>query len=248
VRSLVIACGSGAIAPHAPTLVVNGAPLDPNASGVVVVGGGGGGSWWPADAEFMQDAANLVSASKSEWDYSFFNAMMSKIRDIRGTIAKTPGVHAVVASSLTGLAEALQRGMSGPPDGSKKGGGMDQAKWQDLSRQLVEMRNLLQVDTHHMFWEGHVLSTTKDGVSVEEAGVPGKVGKNWGFNVDQVFRLRRELRVVYPGTQVEKQYLDTKPTLDFTSGGRGFTGVLEPKEYDLVEVAAKLGYKVGGFR
>jgi hypothetical protein len=203
------------------------------------------------DVHNMQDAANLVSASRTDWDFSFFNAMMMKVKDIRAQIAKVPGVHAVVCSSLTGLAEALQRGMSGPPDPSKKGGGMDIAKWSDLTRQLVELRNLLQVDTHHMFWEGHVFKAGGGGQggaeAHEEAGVPGKVGKNWGFNVDQVFRLRRELRVCYPNTLVEKQYLDTKPTLDFTSGGRGFTGVLEAKEYDLVDVAVKLGYKVGAF-
>lgn len=202
------------------------------------------------DVHNMQDAANLVSAGKSDWDYSFFNAMMAKVKDVRAAIQKTPGVHAVIMSSLTGLAESLQRGMAGPPDPSKKGGGMDAAKWQDLSRQLIEIRNLLQLDTHHMFWEGHVFSAGggMNGVAHEEAGVAGKVGKNWGFNVDQVFRLRRELRQCYPNTQVEKQYVDTKPTLEFTSGGRGFTGVLADKEYDLVDVASKLGYKVGGFK
>lgn len=199
------------------------------------------------DVRNMQDAARKIAESQSDWDYSFFNAVVLEIKALKAHIAKTEGVHAVVASSLTGLAEALQRGMSGPPNPAKKGGGMDESKWQDLSRQLIEIRNLLQVDTHHMFWEGHVFRAgSKDNVH-EEVGVPGKVGKNWGFNVDQVFRLRRET-AKYPGTLIDKQYVDTKPSLDFTCGGRGFTGVLADKEYSLVDVANKLGYKVGGFK
>lgn len=81
-RSLVIACGSGAIAPHAPTLVVNGAPLDPNASGVVVVGGGGGGSWWPADAEFMWDASVLASLTLSGSDVTAWADQSANARDL----------------------------------------------------------------------------------------------------------------------------------------------------------------------
>jgi hypothetical protein len=205
-------------------------------------------SYLDVDVINLQDQARTTSLGSSDWDYSFFNAMVLSVKEVKEKIAKSPGVHAVVMSSLTGLAEALQRGLSGPPNPMKKGGGMDESKWQDLSRQLIEIRNLLQVDTHHVFWEGHVFrSGSKDQVH-DEVGVPGKVGRNWGFNVDQVFRLRRELRVMYPNSQVEKQYVDTKPTLDFTSGGRGFTGVLADKEYDLVDVAKRLGYKVGGWK
>lgn len=70
-RSLVIACGSGAVAPHAPTLVVNGAALDPNTSGVLVVGGGGGGGWpssLDADTLFRYDASDLASLTLSGSD------------------------------------------------------------------------------------------------------------------------------------------------------------------------------------
>lgn len=195
----------------------------------------------------MADQLRKCADSQTDWDYTFFSSVIGTVNEVRLAISKTPGVHAVIASSLTGLSEALQRGLSGPPNPAKKGGGMDESKWQDLTRQLIEIRNKLQVDTHHMFWEGHVFRAgSKDQVH-DEVGVPGKVGRNWGFNVSQVFRLRRELNVKYPGTNVEKQYMDTKPTLDFTSGGRGFTGVLADKEYDLTEVFKKLGLKVGGY-
>ncbi len=198
------------------------------------------------DVHNMQDPARKVAESQGDWDYSFYQAVIAKVQVIRNLVKTQPGVHAVLVSSLTGLAEALQRGMSGPPNASKKGGGMDQAKWQDLSRQLIEIRNLLQVDTHHVFWEGHVYKVGSGDDTRDAAGVPGTTGRNWGFNVEQTLRLRRET-AKYPNTLIDKQYLDTKPTLDFTSSGRGFTGVLADKEYNLVDIATKLGYKVGGY-
>lgn len=69
-RSLVIACGSGAVAPHAPALVVNGAPIDPNASGVLVVGGGSSG--WPAALDtgllYRFDASSTATLTLSGSD------------------------------------------------------------------------------------------------------------------------------------------------------------------------------------
>lgn len=194
----------------------------------------------------MQDAARKVSDSTTDWDYSFFNSSVQIVSEVLSNIRKEPGVHAVIVSSLTGWAEALIRGMAGPPNSAKKGGGMDMSKWQDYARQLTELRNKLHSDAAHVFWEGHVTrAKTEDGK--EESGVSGKTGANFGFNVDYVFRMRRELNVKYAGTEVEKVYVDTRPTLDFTSSGRGVTGVLGAKEYDLVEVAEKLGLKVGGY-
>lgn len=193
----------------------------------------------------MAAAFAKAAESQADWDYGFFNAVCAEISAVKREIAATPGVHAVLASSLTGLSEGLQRGLAGPPSASKKGGGMDMAKWQDLSRQLIEIRNKLQSDHHHIFWEGHVMKT--GGADPQDTmGVQGSAGKNWSFNVEQVFRLRRQTDK-HPGTVIDKQYLETRPSLDFVSGGRGFTGILADKEYDLVDVAAKLGYRTGGY-
>lgn len=200
------------------------------------------------DIQIYDMAADVAKQRtvQTDWDHTFYNAALSQIRSIKQTIAKKGGVHAVIVSSLTGLSEILQRGISGPPDLSKKGGGMDESKWQHHARQLVEIRDLLQSDTHHTVWEGHMFKAgSKDNVH-DETGVPGKTGRNWGFNVSHVFRLVRESSK-YQGSIIDKQFLDTKPSLDFTVGGRGITGVLADKEYDLTEVCGKLGLAVGGF-
>lgn len=183
------------------------------------------------------------AGSLNDWDYTLSNALTAEIQTIKSDIAKG-GTHAVLVSSLTGLAMGLQNGMAGPPNPSKKGGGMDQSKWQDMSRQLNAARNLLQSDTHHTLWEGHVMKKEEDK---ETMSVSGSAGKSFAFNVEQVVRLRREA-VKYPGTNIDKVFMDTRPSLDFVSGGRGFNESLAAREYDLVEMAEKLGKKVGGFK
>lgn len=90
-------------------------------------------------------------------------------------------------------------------------------------------------------------SAAKEEDQKEENGIQGSAGKSWGFNVEQVVRLRREM-AKYPNTPVDKVYMDTRPTLDFVAGGRGFNESLDAKEYDLVQVAKKLGKKVGGWK
>lgn len=182
------------------------------------------------------------SGATSDWDFNLTNAVTAEIQQIKSEIARG-GIHAVLVSSLTGLAMGLQNGMAGPPNPSKKGGGMDQSKWQDMSRQLNATRNMLQTDTHHTLWEGHVMKGVEDK---ETMNVSGSAGKNFAFNVEQVVRLRREM-AKYPNTNIDKVYMDTRPALDFASGGRSFNECLQPKEYDLVEVAEKLGKKIGGF-
>lgn len=181
------------------------------------------------------------------WDYGVYNAVMSEVQQIKSDIAKG-GVHAVITSSLTGLSNGIKAGLAGAPEPGKKGNGMDQAKWDAMSHQLNAIRNALQADTHHTFWEGHVSKGSgKDDEAKETHGIQGSAGKNWAFNVEQIVRLRREA-VKYPNSNVDKVFMDTRPTLDFVSGGRGFNESLAPREYDLVEMAEKLGKKVGGFK
>jgi hypothetical protein len=182
------------------------------------------------------------------WNYSVYNATMAELQNIQQD-AKRGGVHAVVFSSLSGLAGGIKAGLAGAPDPAKKGSGMDQAKWDGMSHQLNAIRNFAQDDSAHIFWEGHVMksSAAKEEDQKEGNGIQGSAGKSWGFNTEQVVRLRREM-AKYPNTPVDKVYMDTRPSLDFVSGGRGFNEALEQKEYDLVAVAKKLGKKVGGFK
>ncbi len=206
-------------------------------------------AWLDVSIHDMTEARRGCGKS-GEWDYSLYNAVVAEAKAITAEAAKG-GVHAVIVSSLTGLAEGLEAGLSGPPNPSKKGGGMDMSKWQDLSRQVVHIRNVLQQDNLHAFWEGHVSRFSKaaqngEATVEEKIELHGGSGKNFSFNVEQVFRLRREMQK-YPGTAVDKVYVDTKPNLGFISGGRGFAALAD-REYDLVEVATKLGKKVGGFK
>lgn len=182
------------------------------------------------------------------WNYSVYNAIMSELQTINNEIKKG-GIHATVFSSLSGLAGGIKAGLAGAPDPTKKGSGMDQSKWDAMSHQLNALRNFAQDDTQHVFWEGHVMksSAAKEEDQKEENGIQGSAGKSWGFNVEQVVRLRREM-AKYPNTPVDKVYMDTRPTLDFVAGGRGFNESLDAKEYDLVQVAKKLGKKVGGWK
>lgn len=195
----------------------------------------------------LTDVVRKASAGDG-WNYGVYNAVMSELRSIQADVKKG-GVHATVFSSLSGLAGGIKAGLAGAPDPSKKGSGMDQSKWDAMSHQLNAIRNLAQDDTQHVFWEGHVMksSAAKEEDQKEENGIQGSAGKSWGFNVEQVVRLRREM-AKYPNTTVDKVFMDTRPALDFVAGGRGFNEVLDPREYDLVAVAKKLGKKVGGFK
>lgn len=183
----------------------------------------------------------------SGWDYAVSNAVQQELAQIKAE-AQRGGVHAIIFSSLTGLANGVKAGLAGAPDPTKKGSGMDQSKWDAMSHQLNHLRNVAQEDSWHTIWEGHITKTSGDENEQKETnGIQGNAGKLWGFNVEQVVRLRREM-AKYPETTIDKVYMDTRPTLDFVSGGRGFNECLAQKEYNLVEVAKKLGKKVGGFK
>lgn len=193
--------------------------------------------------------ARRAAGRGSDWDYGLYTAVIKEAKVISDA-AKRGGVHAVIVSSLTGLAEGFEMGLQGPPNAEKRGGGMDMSKWQDLGRQITHVRNVLQQDAIHVFWEGHVTKAEKmeggQKVVEEKIVMHGDKGRNFGFNVEHVFRLRREM-TKYPGTQIDKVYVDTKPSLGFVSGGRG-VAALSDREYDLVDVATKLGKKVGGWK
>lgn len=196
----------------------------------------------------LTDVARKAYRSGDGWDYALSTAVQGEIAAIKAE-AQRGGVHAIVYSSLTGLANGIKAGLAGTPNPSKKGSGMDQAKWDAMSHQLNYIRNISQEDLWHTFWEGHITKTAgKDEEDRKETnGIQGNAGKLWGFNVEQVFRLRREMSK-YPNTTIDKVYMDTRPSLDFVSGGRGFNEALDAKEYDIVAVAKKLGKKVGGFK
>jgi hypothetical protein len=191
-----------------------------------------------------------IHSNKGEWDYALFNGIIATIDRIKQKIAKG-GVHAVVVSSVTGVAKGIQRGIAGEPSAAKKGSGMDASKWQTLESELTQIQNAVQALDAHVFWEAHVDRAPEFGQSKsleaprETLMIKGGAGRWWAFNTEQVVRMRREY-----GNKVgslDKVHMETRPSADFLSSGRGFNEKLNPKEYDMTEVALKLGLKVGRF-
>ena len=203
-----------------------------------------------------QDEWRRVSESRDDWNFDLYNAVQNTLRTIRQRAEKEGGTHLLVFSSLTGLAEGILRAIAGPPDEKKKGCGMDPSKWQEFSRQLIDIRNAAQVDVYHCMWEAHIDRGAQFAMKKQDDGeggpketihVPGQAGRSWGFNVEQVFRIRRSLGDTFPSTNIDRMYLDTRPSMEFISGGRSFTESLDPKEYDLTLAFHKLGLKIGRF-
>lgn len=208
----------------------------------------------PADAlkfnvwNFQDDARRVAESGSGGLDNDLFTKLVDT-RDRIGQKAKGRGTPMVVISSLTGMALAIERSLMGRPD--KRGYG-DQNKWTMLTAQLFELQSLFQTDDWHLIWEGHIYKPPATGQQGPENPAPketlqvrGKAGHNWAYNVEQVFRLRREFGRRHGDSPVEMAYLDTKPSLDFIQSGRGFTESLKAKEYDMTSAFRKLGLKVG---
>ena len=196
----------------------------------------------------MQDDVRKVFANPTDWDFDFFNSVVQVVKTLE---SKARGVPMVIVSSLTGLAQGLERALGGPA-GTKKGAGMDMAKWAAFNQQMSELRNLFQQDRWHCLWEAHIYKPggasqgREDGEEKKESiQVSGKTGQNFAYNVEQVFRVRRIFNSTFGDTKCDNVYLDTRPALDFITGGRGFTENLDAKEPDMTLAFHKLGLKVG---
>lgn len=212
----------------------------------------------------MEDDVAKTADAQEAYDLTFYNSFVATVMKIRAKVDKFPGVHVLHVSGLTGVAAALERGVAGPPGsaGSKDKNGqingkgyMDISKWQAFAQQLIQIRNICQVDTHHCIWEGHIEVSKKiaqskndEGSAVQEkVALAGKVGKNWAFNTDHTFRIRREFGTTFDGTEVDKVYLDTAPDGDFESGGRG-QDELKPEVYNMTKMYMDLQLEVGGWK
>lgn len=209
----------------------------------------------------MQDDVNRLASGSEDYDMGFYNSLVITNQRIREKVAANPGTHAVIMSSVTGVASALERGVAGPPgsagmknrDGQLSGKGyMDPSKWQALAQQLTQIRMMYQVDDFHMIWEGHVDVTKVFAMKKDEAGskesvaISGKTGRNWGWNTDHTYRLKRVFGDTWEGTTCDKTYMDTDPQIENFPGGRG-QDRLKPREFDLSIVYKKLGLKRGGY-
>lgn len=197
----------------------------------------------------MEDDARRVAQTEADWDYTFYSSLLEAVDRFNNAAAKG-GVHVLLVSSLTGVASALQRALFGMPglDG-KKGMGGDRAKWPAFASQINEVRSKAQTDPGHCFWEGHLEKKAAfEGDEKDSINVMGSAGKNFAFNVEHVYRIRRIVGDKYQSApEVDKVYLDTQPSLTFMNNGREFSE-LKPREWDLCHVLKQLNYKVGGWK
>lgn len=198
----------------------------------------------------LRESLEKAYACRTDWNLAFFNGVLEKIKALKDKMAKQQGVHAIIISSLTGVTEIFKRSISGGISvEGKKGSGMDMSKWDAYNQCLLDLRTALQTDTHHVFWEGHIVKETvksqNDESIIETIPVQGQTAKNWSFNVAQNFRLRRTTEK-YPNTKIDKMYYETRPTAEFSASGRGFTTALDPRELDMAVILKKLGKRIGG--
>lgn len=193
----------------------------------------------------MQDSMRKVSEAKDDYNMDFYNEVMQAL-NIIGNKPRNGEVHALVISSLTGMAAGIERSVVGPPEGK---GYSDQSKWNALAHQLTELQNYAQSIDAHVIWEAHLDKAPAGGQggtgAKESIRVTGKSGRNWGYNVEQVFRIRRMFGQKHPGSQCDTVALDTRPSFDFIAGGRGTTENLNPLEPDLTAALRKCGYSTG---
>jgi hypothetical protein len=187
--------------------------------------------------------ARRVSLGSGDWDFSLFEAVTATVRKIQAEVKARPGVHVVLVSSLTGLVQNLKRAIAGPI-GNKKGSGMDMAKWDAYGSMVAELRNIVQDDAYHTFWEAHIERSTGEDAK-ETVALQGKTGQSFALNVAQVFRIRRMMGQKYTGTACDQVFLDTKPNIEFIANGRKFNECLDDKETDLTAAFQKLGLAVG---
>lgn len=206
----------------------------------------------------MEDDFRAVANTTGDYNFALYNAIAVALEEVRKATKTRKGVHALGISSLTSMCNGLQRAIWGAPggadrglNGGPRGFGADPAKWQLLSQQIHELRSMAQMDGLHCFWEGHIDKPNSMGLKGEEQKketirVPGEAGRSFAYNVSQVFRIRRLYGQKWQGSKVDKVFLDTQPSLDFISGGRGFSE-LDAQEPDMTVAFNKLGLEVGQY-
>lgn len=196
----------------------------------------------------LQDDMRKASERDTPYDETFYNLCVSVVQKI-GNEIKGGGVPMMIFSSLTGMAAGLERSIVGGPNGKAYS---DPMKWKMLAHQLHTIQNFAQVDRWHCIWEAHVDKSENmqvgagAGPAVKETiRVSGEAGRNWGYNVEQVFRLYRNYGQRFEKTNIDTVYMDTQPKMGFVANGRNFNEALAPKEYDMTHTFMKLGLKVG---
>lgn len=208
----------------------------------------------------LQDATAKAFSSTTDYDSTFPSLVMTKLREVQDRAAKGNEVHAVVFASLTMLAKAWLRSISGPAlvAGVMRKSPMDQNKWGLFAQQMTEFQFNAQGGEHHTVWETHWAEreskTKKDStgapVVLDTIQVQGATATQFPAQVERPYMLTRRKGGWKQGSKVDMVEFDTQPNLDFGESimsGRQTTGVLEPKENDMTLMFNKLGLRIGGW-
>jgi len=194
----------------------------------------------------MQDDLRKLRANDIDYDLSFYNTVVQTIDRAR---QKAKGTPVFIISSLTGLADGIERGVVGPPGGpggTNPKGYSDRNKWQLIAHQINELRNYCQVDVWHCLWEAHLHKRVDDnGTTKDSIQVSGKAGEWFSWNVEQLFRIQRQFNQKFPGTNCDQVFINTRPALSFAVGGRGYNECLNEKEPCMTVAFEKSGLQVG---
>lgn len=189
------------------------------------------------------------TVTKGAYDRVFYNQMMM-LKERLTTKTRAPGIHVVLISSVTSLAEGILRSTLGPA-GQAKGAGGDESKYGDFNHQMTELRNSFQYLNAHVWWEGHVYrvpprNDTED--MAETLQITGRTGVNFPANVTYTCRVRRQFGKKVHGSGADDVYIDSRSNFTFAMQGRAFTEKLDPQERDLTVMFRKLGLDVGGWK
>lgn len=194
------------------------------------------------------------SLASSRYGSDFYNALQATRIRIHEKIARSPGVHALVVSSYTTMARAIETEVRGEPTNEnwKADYGKD---WNMLNAQMARLQNAFQLDKCHVFWEGHVVYVAPEGsVDMKKTQpvlkVHGSYGQEWANNTSHNLLIRRDPqapKVTKNGvkSEVDRMYLEVKGGgTAFLTGGRRVAG-LRANEDDLTVALKRMGYKVG---
>lgn len=214
--------------------------------------------------ENLQEAAKKAFASTSDYNGLFLNTVYEALRKIQDRTAK-PGVHVVMFCSLTMMAKAVLRSISGPAfsiDGQAKmkKSPMDQNKWNLMKQLMTEFQWTAQQDNYHTFWEGHHgLKTSKktdgkgDPLIYDSVQIDGGTAETFPAQVERPWEIvRSSNKYIDPKTKKPTKicltHFNPTPNFDF---GQVQTGRkvarLSGDQPCLTKAFHELGLKIGGW-
>lgn len=213
--------------------------------------------------ENLQSAAAKAFIEKGDYNGQFLQTVYDTLRKIQDRTAR-PGVHVVMFSSLTMMAKAILRSVSGPAfsmsGATIKKSPMDQNKWNLLKQIMTELQWTAQQDNYHILWEGHhgeKVSKETDGTGApkvfDTVQLDGGSAQTFPAQVERPWEiLRSSQRWVDPKTKkttkVGLTSFNPTPNFDFGQVQTGRKASrLEGNQPCLTVAFNELGLKIGGF-